>query len=403
MTDSPDIFDTLTETAAARGAPAMFAALADSLKVRRRWHALFDLRMLEARVALGLPPTGDIGAIDEQTRERLDERSLAACREVGWPLLDEGHVAAGWMYLRAAAEPTEVSSKLAALALAPLADEESAAARLQEIVQIALWEGIDPALGIRLVIESQGTCNSITAYEQAVSRLPAARQRQPAAVLVEHLHRELLQSLAADLERRGLAPRETIAATKSIVGLLAAAGGMKDDPSFHIDVSHLQSVLRIARVCTERATIEKAWELSVYACRLPEEVTYPGEPPFENVGEASRLLYAAQLGRDVDETIRYFRKAAALARVEDAGTLPADTLVYLLWRLDRPAEALHAALERPADHGMPSVMQAIGMLPSLVELAEAGNAIDALREACRNRGDEITFAATYAAVQRTRN
>ena len=275
MTDSPDIFDTLTETAAARGAPAMFAALADSLKVRRRWHALFDLRMLEARVALGLPPTGDIGAIDEQTRERLDERSLAACREVGWPLLDEGHVAAGWMYLRAAAEPTEVSSKLAALALAPLADEESAAARLQEIVQIALWEGIDPALGIRLVIESQGTCNSITAYEQAVSRLPAARQRQPAAVLVEHLHRELLQSLAADLERRGLVPRETIAATKSIVGLLAAAGGMKDDPSFHIDVSHLQSVLRIARVCTERATIEKAWELSVYACRnRGDEITF---------------------------------------------------------------------------------------------------------------------------------
>lgn len=395
MTDSPDTFDTLAETAAARGAPAMFEALADSLKARHRWHALFDLRMLEARVALGLPPTGDIGAIDEKTRERLDERSLAACREVGWPLLDEGHVAAGWMYLRAAAEPAEVSRKLAELAEAPLADEEAAAARMQEIVQIALWEGVDPALGIRIVIASQGTCNSITAYEQAVSRLPAARQRQPAAVLVEHLHRELLQSLAADLERRGLVPRETIAATASITGLLDAAGGMKDDPSFHIDVSHLQSVLRIARVCTERAVIEKAWELSVYACRLPEEVTYPGEPPFENVGEASRLFYAAQLGRDVDEAVRYFRKAATLAHVEDASTLPADTLVYLLWRLDRPAEALHAALERPADQGMPSVMQAIGMLPSLVELAIAGNAVEALREACRSRGDEITFAATF--------
>ena len=395
MTDSPDIFDTLAETAAARGAPAMFEALADSLKARRRWHALFDLRMLESRVALGLPPTGDIGAIDEKTRERLDERSLAACREVGWPLLDEGHVAAGWMYLRAAAEPAEVSRKLAELAGSPLADEEAAAARMQEIVQISLWEGVDPALGIRLVIASQGTCNSITAYEQAVSRLPAARQRQPAAVLVEHLHRELLQSLAADLAHRGLVSRETIAAAASIVGLLDAAGGMKDDPSFHIDVSHLQSVLRIARVCTERAVIEKAWELAVYACRLPDEVTYPGEPPFENVGEASRLFYAAQLGRDVDEAVRYFRKAAALARVEDAGTLPADTLVYLLWRLGRPGEALHAALERPADQGMPSVMQAIGMLPSLVELAEAGNAVESLREACRSRGDEITFAATF--------
>ena len=393
---SPDIFDTLAATAASRGAPAMLETLADSLKARRRWHALFDLRLLEARVALGLPPTGDIGAIDEKTRERLDERSLAACREVGWPLLDEGHVAAGWMYLRAAAEPAEVSQRLAALAETPIADEEAAAARLQEIVQIALWEGVDPALGIRLVIAAQGTCNSITAYEQAVSRLPAARQRQPAAVLVEHLHRELLQSLAADLERRGLVPRETITATGSISGLLDAAGGMQEDPSFHIDVSHLQSVLRIARVCIERAVIEKAWELAVYACRLPEEVTYPGEPPFEHVAEASRLFYGALLGRDVDEAVRYFRKTAALARVEDAGTLPADTLIYLLWRLDRPAEALHAALERPADHGMPSIMQAIGMLPSLVELAVAGNAVDALREACRSRGDEITFAATFA-------
>jgi hypothetical protein len=395
MTNSPDIFDALAETATARGAPAMLEALADSLKARRRWHALFDLRMLEARAALGLPTSGDIGTLDDATRERLDERSLAACREVGWPLLDEGHAAAGWMYLRAAAEPAEVSRKLAELAEAPSADEEAAAARLQEIVQIALWEGVDPSLGIRLVIESQGTCNSITAYEQAVSRLPAARQRQPAAVLVEHLHRDLLQSLAADLERRGLVPREAIAATASIVDLLGAAGGMRDDPSFHIDVSHLQSVLRIARVCTDRAVIEKAWELAVYACRLPEEVTYPGEPPFENVGEASRLFYAAQLGRDVDESLRSFRKAAALARVEDAGTLPADTLIYLLWRLGRPAEALHAALERPTDHGMPSVMQAIGMLPSLVELAIAGNAVETLREACRSRGDEITFAATF--------
>lgn len=402
MTDAPDIFDTLATTAA-DGAPSMFAALAQSLTARHRWHALFDLRLLEARAALGLPLTGDIGAIDEQTRGRLDERSLAACREAGWPLLEEGHVAAGWMYLRAAAEPAAVSHKLAELASAPSADEEAAATRLQEIVQIALWEGLDPSLGIRLVLESQGTCNSITAYEQAVSRLPAAGQRQPAGVLVEHLHRELFHSLAADLERRGLVPRETIAATASIVGLLDAAGGLHDDPHFHIDVSHLQSVLRIARVCTERSVIEKAWELAVYACRLPDEVTYPGEPPFENVGESSRLFYAAQLGRDVDDALRYFRKAAALARVEDAGTLPADTLVYLLWRLDRPAEALHAALERPTDQGMPSVMQAIGMLPSLVDLAVAGNAIDVLREACRKRGDEITFAATYAADQRTRN
>ena len=159
MTTESDIFATLAATAVAQGPRAMLETLAESLRERRRWHALFDLRLLQARVALSLPPTGEIGTLDETTRDKLDQASLAACREVGWPLLDEGHVAAGWMYLRAAAEPQEVSRLLAALASGLPEDDEAAAARLQEIVHVALWEGVDPALGIRLVIESQGTCN----------------------------------------------------------------------------------------------------------------------------------------------------------------------------------------------------------------------------------------------------
>lgn len=393
-----DLFDTLATKAAADGNDAMIEQLAGSLAERRRWHALFDLRLMQARVGLGLPPTGDLGTLAAAVRETLDERSLAACREVGWPLLDEGHVAAAWMYLRAAAEPAEVAARLAALAREPLADDEAAAARLQEIVHVALWDGVDPALGIALVIESQGTCNAITAYEQAVSRLPAARQRDPAAVLVDHLFREVFTALAADLQGRGLVSPERIAATASIVEVLDAAGGLTDDPSFHVDVSHLQSVLRIARVCTERPVLEKVWELAVYACRLPKEVTYPGEPPFEDVGAASRLFYAAQLGRDEEAAMAFFRAAADAARDGAAGTLPADTLVYLLWRLGRPAEALDVAIERPDDHGMPSMMQATGMLPSLVELARDGHAVERLREACRTRGDEITFAATFLAA-----
>lgn len=390
-----EIFDTLAATAASQGPQAMLETLADSLRQRHRWHALFDLRLLQARVTLGLPPTGDVGTLDEATRDRLDQASLAACREVGWPLLDEGHVAAGWMYLRAAAEPGEMAHRLSALAKALPPDDEAAAARLQEIVHVALWEGVDPALGIRLVIESQGTCNSITAYEQAVARLPAARQEAAATVLVDHLYQEVFTTLAADLERRALVSADQVAAAPSIVALLEAAGGLKNDPSFHVDVSHLQSVLRFARVCTERATLEKAWELAVYACRLPEEVTYPGEPPFENVGEASRLFYAALLGRDTEEALAFFRQAASPEQVQPGDALPADTLTYLLWKLDRPAEAVQAALARPSNSDMPSIFQAAGMLPSLVELAIKGDAVDALRDACRERGDEITFAASY--------
>ena len=87
-------------------------------------------------------------------------------------------------------------------------------------------------------------------------------------------------------------------------------------------------------------------------------------------------------------------------RVNDAicgsGTLPADTLVLLLWRIGRPTEALHAALERPNDASMASSMPVACMLPSLVELAAIGPDWEMLRAACRARGDEITFAVTLA-------
>jgi hypothetical protein len=415
-TDPDDIFSQLAATADAAGAAAMFDTLATSLKDRGRWHALFDLRLLQARIALGLPATGELrgegaqGDISPEDRDQLDERSLAACREVGWPLLEAGQVAAAWMYLRAAAAPAEVAEKLESLAHGITAsvdnlhtiDDEETAARLQEIVHVALWEGLDPALGIDLVIRTQGTCNSITAYEQAVSRLPARRQAPAAGVLVHHLHREVASALAADLAQRGAAVTAVDASGASIIpllDLLREVGG-EDDASIHVDVSHLQSVLRIARVCTDSDVIREAWELACYACRLPAEVVYPGEPPFEDVGQSSRMFFGAQLGHDVDRAIGFFRRSAARARLEESGTLPSDTLVLLLTRLGRSTEALHAALERPAEGPMPSIMLTSGMLPSLVEMATAADSWDALLAVCRERGDEITFAATLAARQR---
>jgi hypothetical protein len=203
-------------------------------------------------------------------------------------------------------------------------------------------------------------------------------------------------NLAADLERRGV-HTAAAAGDAAIAALLAAAGGLADDPAVHIDVSHLQSVLRIARVCTDEPTLRRAFDLACYACRLPADVTYPGEPPFEQVGEASRHWFGAQLGIDVEAALGFFRRAAARARIEEAGTLPSDVLAVLLWRLGRPAEALAAMLERPADQGMPSTLQAAGMLPSLLEIAAAAGDWRALRQACRERGDEITFAASLAA------
>jgi hypothetical protein len=420
----PD-FERLAAVAAADGTEAMFEQLAASLVSRGRWHALFDLRMVQARKALGLPLAGDAGRVDEARREKLDAMSLEACREVGWPLLEAGEVAAAWMYLRAAAPVEEVAGRLAGLAepimraavggesaaeVAGAADDgppgesaEDREARLaEEILGVALWESADPALGIRLILATQGTCNAVTAFEQAVSRLPAVRQAPAAATLVGHLHAEVVNNLAADLEQRGIDPAISRGTDQPLVALLDAAGGL-DDASIHVDVSHLQSVLRIARVCTDPVTLGQAWELARYACRLPADVTYPGEPPFENVGEASRHFFAAQLGIEPDAAVAFFRRAAASADPLEAGTLPSDVLVVLLHRLGRDAEAIHAAVERPQEGGPPSSLQAAGMLPPLVELAAASGQWDLLLNACRQHGDEITFAAALAARAAAQN
>lgn len=398
MSGADDEFARLLATCAAAGPAAMLDALVASLRERRRWHALVDVRLLQARLALGLPPTGDVGQLATADRDRLDALSLAACREAGWPLLEEGQVAAAWMYLRAAAEPAAVATRLAELADAALdeaadGDDDARQQRLHDIVAVALWEGVDPALGIDVVLRTQGTCPAITAYDQAVARLPASRQRPAAARLVAHLHADVTANVAGDLDRRGVV---TGGGGTTLGPLLEAAGGL-EDASIHCDVSHLHAVLRIARICDDEPTLTRAWELARYACRLPAEVVFPGAAPFTDMGPASRLFYGAQLGRDVDGAVSFFRRAAADAAREGTGPLPAETLALLLWRIGRPGDALRAALDRPPDAGMGGESLPPGGLPSLVELAATAGDFEPLRAACRDRGDEITFAATLLA------
>lgn len=346
------LYDRLEAASASDGPAAAMALLAEDLVAARRWHAVFDVRLLQARIALGLPVTGDLGRLDAKVREELDERSLAACLEAGWPLLAEGQPAAAWMYLRAAAEPAEVAARLAELSCRD--DLPDPATTRGEIMQLALVEGIDPALGIRLVIEDHGTCSAITAYMQSAARLPAARRRPAADRLVDHLHAECIG-------RQG-----------------------------HADVSHLHNVLEIARECTDRERIERALALAKYAGSVPDDLLMPGDPPFEELAVASRLFFSAQLGRDQEEAIGYFSRKAAEAPNE---AMPAEWLAVLLWRTGRAAAALHAVMGRPA--GLANATT--GLLPSIVEMAMASGEWTAVLERCRERDDPVTFAAALAA------
>ena len=130
----------LTATLEANGIDAMFQKLEDSLRHSCRWHSLFDAHLLRTRATLGLPLVGPVADADKETKKKLDEKTIAACREVGWKLFDEGQIASGWMYLRAAVETHEVVDKLGQIASQLLEQEDSVADEeeyqpLQEIIQ----------------------------------------------------------------------------------------------------------------------------------------------------------------------------------------------------------------------------------------------------------------------------
>ena len=405
LLDTTRLATDLVTAQQANGVDAMLGQLEETLRENRRWHGLFDARLLRARAALGLPLVGQVAQASTERRGQLDEQTIAACREVGWGLFEDGQIAGGWMYLRASVDQHEVVERLQLLTeklLAGMAagdSDEAAYQPLQEIVQLALWEGLDPTLGIRVMLAAQGTCNAITAYEQSVAALPPDRQAPVAGLLINHLHGELFESLARDLEERGLLTAATLADIRAtgggVAAVLAAVDGLQQDASIHLDASHLQAVLRFARVCTDPAVLNQAVALATYACRLPEDFRYPGDPPFTDFGIASRLFYAAQLGDDVDEAVAFFQQAATEADQYDAPTAW-DTLAVLLARLNRPSAALEAVLARPADRGPAQPAPLAATLPPLVELAHTAGAGDRLRAACLDRDDVITFAASLA-------
>ena len=394
----------LTATLEANGIDAMFQKLEDSLRHSCRWHSLFDAHLLRARAALGLPLVGPVADTDKVTKKTLDDKTIAACREVGWKLFDEGQIASGWMYLRAAVEPHEVADKLSQIASQLLEQEESGADEeeyqpLQEIIQLALWENLDPALGIRVMLAAQGTCNAVTAYEQSVAGLPPTQQEPVAKIMIHHLHEEVFENLARDLIERELVDTSQVNEIKSrkgaLVDLLATAGGLLNEESIHVDASHLQAVLRFARICTDFDDIQHAHALACYACRLPREFQYPGDTPFSNFGISSRLFYSAQLGKEADQAITFFRQEAEQANEYDA---PAawDVLAVLAARINRPDEALSAILARPAETGTSQNSPLAATLPPLVELAHDAVGGEKLRAACIERDDLITYAASLA-------
>jgi hypothetical protein len=364
----------------AGGPTAAIAALVDDATRTGEPRTLLDALLLKARHELGLPliAVGSLSEIPEPTRTLYEERYIDALRRVGQSLLDQGQVIAACPYFRAIGEMEPVAKALESNR-PPAGDE-----RIGELIDVALYQGANPAFGFSLILEHYGTCSAISAFEQ----LPPDNtvRGRCAAELTRTLYQHLAANLRAEIVRAGQGrPSDDT----PIPALLAARDWLFADENYHIDVSHLASVVRLSPLLNERPDQVRALELCEYGRRLSSRLRYDDHPPFEKTYEDHAAYLNVLLGREVDKNLAHFRAMRENASDSNERMAVAQVLVRLLSRLGRWDEAIDVAAADLAD--VPE-----GMLDcdGLARLCQRSGRLDRLAAVSRERGHLVNFAAS---------
>ena len=203
-------------------------------------------------------------------------------------LLRDGQVAEGWMYLRPTGD-VELARQL-------IEDVAITEENYDQMVQILLHEGVDIKRGFQAVLDQQGTCNSITTFEQAIAARGKKDRILAAGCLLDHLYNELCESIRGDILRREAPAGDN----ESLLQMIESREWLLSEGGYHIDTTHLQSTVRIASVLEESSQWSKAWELTQYGKRLHHQLQYPGDEPFVDFYPAYATFYAILLGNDAE-------------------------------------------------------------------------------------------------------
>jgi hypothetical protein len=377
------LFDELERTLASEGAEAAIEQLCSRLRDQKDYTSLFYALLLKERHALGVSPvpTGPSTELPAAIHGRYEEAIRSAARQVGGLHLDAGELPESWAYFRMIGEPDRVRAALDAYQ--PAEDED-----VQQLVNIAFYEGVHPTKGFDWVLSRYGLCNAITTLSsQELPHTPEARQ-ECIRMLVRSLYEELRERLSADITRHEGGPPDASEKSGAVRQLMAGRDWLFADEGYHIDVSHLSSVVQLAERLSPGPELELVRELCDYGTRLSGRFVNRGDPPFERLYEGYGHYYAALAGSDVERHLDYFREQARAADPETVGTYPAEVLVNLLLRLDRPAEALAVARKYLA-----GVDNRRLSCPGIAELCQKVQDYRTLTEVAREQGDAVHFMA----------
>ncbi|WP_437185109.1 hypothetical protein SH668x_002199 [Planctomicrobium sp. SH668] len=373
-------FEIVEQVMSAEGGQATLTKLCDILQEKREWHNLFDARMLHAKSNLGLSlarPTS-LQDVPETHRKAMEEVYLAAAREAGTGFLEDGDIPNAWMYFKVIRDHAPVAAALEKL---PNSGQEYG--EMDRMIQIALYEGVNPLKGIKMLLKGHGVCNTITALDQVLPQLEPAQRLECAKLMVRTIYEELTASVRRHVEERIPMLPPNLPLDK----LIAGRDWLTEGGSYHIDVSHLSSTVRFAHSIEAPAPeLEMALHLAQYGSRLEPSLQYGGEPPFNDMYPAHIHFFNVLLDKNRDAGLKYFRDQLDAEPDEQDKPIYAYVLVDLLIRCGKLDEAVEIA-----ERYLKNVGEEVNV--SFDELCVNAGRLDILQRVRKEEGNLVGFVA----------
>lgn len=367
---------------ASRGGAAALDLLAQKFLSEKKYPQLFETRLMQKRLELGLPliQLGAIEDLPEPQRSRYEEGVRQAARETGALYLADGDIAHAWPYFRAVGDRGPVAAAIEAVGHGFDQGAEHGE-NVDALIDIALGERVHPCKGVELVIMRHGICRAITYFEQ----FPDLEDREACLVLlVRTMHAELVANLQHAIASREVQPPTA----NSISELISERDWLFGEFDTYADTAHVINVIRFALDLQDADAIRLALGLCEYGKHLSAQFKMRGEPPFDDLYLDHAIYFRAVLGEGVDEAIGHFEEKAAAQGESITAIRCAEVLVGLLVRLKRYDKAVQITLRHLGD--VPAHQLAC---PNLFQLCQLAGDTKRLKELGRARGDLLSFTA----------
>jgi len=315
------------------GSNATIASLCDELRQSGDYGALFYALLMQKRIELGVSPfpMGPASELPPELHDAYEDAIRHAGRTVGQLYLDQAEFGRAYTYYHMLGETDTVTQAINRYELKPDAD-------CQPFIELALHHGLNPTKGFDVVLDRYGICNAIT----TVSSIDLSKKPEVFAYCVKRLIRSLSEQLQERLRGEIINHGETDPGNIGVSALMQGRDWLFADDAYHIDISHLSSVMQMSIHVTDGEDLTLARELCQYGQRLAPAYQSQSDAPFEQGYIDFEKYLDVLIGDRREAGLQHFR--AKVAELDDVDhPYPAEVLVNLLLKVDQLPEAVTIA------------------------------------------------------------